>query len=501
MRTRAVREGSVGLLFLLGLGLFGGLFVWLRGLSVGARTYKAVIDFPTVNGLQQGAPVRFRGVNVGKISAIRPKPNGVEVDAEITPADLIIPRNVIIEANQSGIISEVSVDITPQQKLLGREVAALPLDPNCDRTLIVCNGSQLQGQIGISTDEFIRSSTRFLNVYSNEELYKNVNAAARNASIAADQVSVLTRELSSLTKVTRQQVSSFSTTTNSVERAVNQISATTTKTATSFGATADQIRLTATGANRLITNLDNLLTTNRSSLVTALNNLTQTSVQLRSTVNSLTPALNRVNQGQLIQNLETLTANAAQASANLRDVSNALNSPTNLLTLQQTLDSARVTFGNAQKITSDLDELTGDPAFRNNLRDLVNGLSSLVSSTQQIQQQVQVAQTLDSVKSVVKNPETETFKLDSSLAIPKIPTVDRKFASTQKSQQSKSYTASSKKEESLTKEIQPQWLLDLKKSSKRNSELSRKRELKQQLPTNNQLPTTNYQLPISLFDR
>lgn len=468
MRTRAVREGSVGLLFLLGLGLFAGLFLWLRGLSIGERTYRAVINFPRVNGLQEGAPVRFRGVNVGKISAVRPKPNGVEVDADITPADLIIPRDVIVEANQSGIISEVSVDITPRQELATAEVAALPLEPNCDRTLIVCNGSQLQGQIGISTDEFIRSSTRFLQVYSNEELYKNVNAAARNASIAADQVSQLTRELSSLTKVTRQQVSSFSNTTNSVEKAVNQLSATTTKTATSFGATADQIRLTAAGANRLIANLDNLLSTNRSSLVTALNNLSQTSQQLRSTVNSLTPALNRVNQGELIQNLETLTANAAQASANLRDVSNALNNPTNLLTLQQTLDSARVTFQNAQKISSDLDELTGDPAFRNNVRDLVNGLSSLVSSTQQLQQQVQVTQTLDSVTSVVKNPKTDTLNLNSKLASPKTPTLDRKFAPTEKTQ-SKTYIADSKKQSPI-KEIQPQWLLDLKESSKGNSE-------------------------------
>lgn len=468
MRTRAVREGSVGLLFLLGLGLFGGLFLWLRGLSIGERTYRAVINFPRVNGLQQGAPVRFRGVNVGKISAVRPKPNGVEVDADITPADLIIPRDVIVEANQSGIISEVSVDITPRQELATAEVAALPLEPNCDRTLIVCNGSQLQGQIGISTDEFIRSSTRFLQVYSNEELYKNVNAAARNASIAADQVSQLTRELSSLTKVTRQQVSSFSNTTNSVEKAVNQLSATTTKTATSFDATADQIRLTAAGANRLIANLDNLLTTNRSSLVTALNNLSQTSQQLRSTVNSLTPALNRVNQGELIQNLETLTANAAQASANLRDVSNALNNPTNLLTLQQTLDSARVTFQNAQKISSDLDELTGDPAFRNNVRDLVNGLSSLVSSTQQLQQQVQVTQTLDSVTSVVKNPKTDTLNLNSKVAIPKVPTLDRKFTPTEKTQ-SKTYIADTKRQSPI-KEMQPQWLLDLKESSKGNSE-------------------------------
>ncbi len=515
MRTRAVREGSVGLLFLLGLGLFVGLFLWLRGLSVGERSYKAVINFPIVNGLQEGGTVRFRGVNVGKISTIRPKPNGVEVDAEISPANLIIPRDVIVEANQSGLISEVNVDITPQRELPRGEVTALPLDPNCDRTLIICNGSQLQGQIGISTDELIRNSTRFLQVYSNQELFNNVNAAARNASIAANSVSQLTRELSVFTRATGQQLGSFAATTNSVQRAANQISASTTKTASSLDATAAQFKLTAVQANRLIANLDSLLTTNRSSLVTALNNLAQTSQQLRTTVNNLTPTLNRVNQGQLIQNLETLTANAAQASANLRDVSNALNNPTNLLTLQQTLDSARVTFGNAQKITSDLDELTGDPAFRNNVRDLINGLSSLVSSTQQIQQQVQVAQTLDSVTSVVNNPQADTLKLGSNVAISKIPTVDRKFAS-RETQQS-NYTASSKKGEFLAKKTQPQWLLDLKASRKGNSQFAidpgatlreRNSELKTHLPiTNYQLPTTNYQLPltdyqlpISLFD-
>lgn len=463
MRTRAVREGSVGLFFLLGVGIFAGLFLWLRGLSVGERTYKAVIEFPRVNGMQEGAAVRFRGVNVGKISALRPLPNGVEVDVAISPADLLIPRDVLVEANQSGIISEVSVDITPRKQLSEGAVAAKPLDPNCDRNLIVCNGSRLQGQIGISTDEFIRSSTRFLNVYSNEELYSNVNAAARNASIAAAQVAQLTRELSTLSKVTQRQVSSFSATNSSVQKAVNQLSASSDKTAAQF-------RLTATDVSRLVQNLDSLVTTNRSSLVTVLNNLTQTSQQLRTTVNSLTPTVNRVTQGKLIDNLETLTANAAQASANLRDASNTLNNPNNIVVLQQTLDSARVTFQNAQKITSDLDELTGDPAFRDNLRQLVNGLSGLVSSTQQLQQQIQVAESLNSVKAAVNNSESGSLSLDSNAqAIPQISTWDRASLSTvKKSQLPIAYpaTSSTKIIEPPASNSLPPWLLKLKQSSK-----------------------------------
>ena len=122
--------------------------------------------------------------------------------------------------------------------------------------------------------------------------------------------------------------------------------------------------------------------------------MSKTSAELRTVVSNLNPAINRIAQGELIKNLETLSANAAQTSANLRDMTGALNNPFTLLVLQQTLDSARVTFQNAQKITSDLDDLTGDPAFRNKLRNLVNGLSDLVSSTNQLQEQVEVARFL-----------------------------------------------------------------------------------------------------------
>lgn len=403
MRTRTIREGSVGLLLLLGVGVFIGVALWLRGFSVGKRSYTAVISFANVSGMQEGAIVRYRGVDVGKISAIRPQSNSVEVDMEISPPDLMIPRDALIEANQSGLISEVTIDITPQKPLPSGVVLANPLDKNCDRKLIICDGSRVQGQVGISVQELFRATSRFASVYSNPEIYTNVNAAAKNASDAAAGVAQLTRDLSSLTKATQQQLSNFSTATNSLQQ-------TATQTATQLTATAEQIRLTTAQANRLIANLDSVVTTNRSSLTTALNNITQTSQQLRTTVNSLSPTLNRVSQGELIQNLETLSANAAQASANLRDVSNAFNKPTNLVVLQQTLDSARVTFQNTQKITSDLDELTGDPAFRENLRQLVNGLSGLVSSTQQLQQEAEVAQSLNYLTAVT-TPQAGTLNL------------------------------------------------------------------------------------------
>lgn len=398
MRSRTVREGSVGLLILLGIGLLGGFILWLRGVQLNKRSYTAIVSFTNVGGMQNGATVRYRGVNVGSITAIRPGANGVEVEMEISPADIIIPRNAVIEANQSGLISEVSIDITPQTQLSPQLVVAKPLDEKCDRNLIICDGSRLQGKIGISLDALIRSSTNFASLYGNPKLYADLNTAVNNAASAAASVTELTRELEVLSKSTRQQLGTFSGAATSVQQAANEISNSTSKTITQFGTTADKLNSTTANVNRLVNNVDNLVTTNRSTLVTTLDNLNQASEQLQVTFGGLSPTINRFNQGQLIRNLETLSANAAEASANLRDASNALNNPNNILVLQQTLDSARVTFANAQKITSDLDELTGDPQFRRNVREIVDGLSGLVSSTQQLQQQVQVAERLDSTE-------------------------------------------------------------------------------------------------------
>ena len=369
MRSRMVREGSVGLLILAGVGLFGGLILWLRGFNPSNRSFSVLVEFATTGGVQPGSPVRYRGVTVGRISRISPNPNGVAIQIDIAPADLIIPRDSEVTVNQSGLLGETVLDIIPRKPLPDGVMAAKPLDRDCNQEIILCEGSRINGTLGISTDELVRASIKFATVYSDPQFTGNINSLTKNSSDAAAQIVILSKEVTALVKSARQEVGTFSGTAKSISNA-----------ATQFGLTIGQV--------------NSLITANRATLVSTLDNLNQTSGQLRLTVTRLSPTLDRIQQGQLIQNLETLSANAAQASINLRDVSVRLNNPSNLTVLQQTLDSARATFQNAQKITADLDELTGDPQLRNDLRNLIKGLSGLTSSTQQLQQQAQVAQVL-----------------------------------------------------------------------------------------------------------
>ena len=393
MRSRTVREGSVGLFILLGLGVLGGVALWLRGFNPSNQSYRAIIQFPEVAGIQNGAAVNYRGVAIGRVVNVRAGANAVEVEVEISPATLVLPKNATVEANQSGLIGSTTIDLTPKATLPAEAVAQNPLAGNCRSELVVCNGDRLAGDVGVSFSALVRSSTRFSELFSNPEFFAEVRSLTRNSAQAAASVSQLSGEVTKLTKSVQQDLGKLSTAASS--------------SATSVGAAATQLGLTAAQVN-------GLLSENRSSLVTTLNSLDQTSRQVQDLVGALSP---QIKNGTIVQNLETLSANAAAASTNLRNLTDNVGSSDNMLMLQQTLDSARATFQNAQKITADLDELTGDPALRRRLRDLINGFSKLVSSSQQLQRQAAIAQALTQDPSVASSTPLDASPSPADVAL------------------------------------------------------------------------------------
>ncbi|MEQ9483087.1 MlaD family protein [Coleofasciculus sp. F4-SAH-05] len=415
MRSRTIREGSVGLLILVGLAVLAGLAIWIRGLKFGDRSYSFVVNFPNVAGMKEGATVRYRGVDVGNITDIQATTNGVDVTIEIASEDLVIPEDVAIEANQSGLIGETSVDITPLREVSSNIQSMNPLKSECNSDVIICSGEQIEGEIGVSFIELLRNTDRLTTIYTDPLFFNNINSLAQNASLAASGIAQLAGELSLLSRSVRQEVGGFSQASDAITTAATQ-------TTQRIGDTADQFSQTAVQLNRLIASTNDLVTRNRAVLVGTLTSVSQTSEQLGVLLSDLRPTLENVNTtidlvnaqvdqadvSTIIENVETasenlvaLSANAAELSADLRDISNSLDSPSTAIVLQQLLDSARVTFENTQKITSDLEDLTGDPAFRQNLKELVNGLSELVSSTEQLEQQIEVAQVVESASAEI----------------------------------------------------------------------------------------------------
>ncbi len=474
MRSRTTREGSVGLLTLLGIGLFGALVLWLKGVELGKRSYKFIVEFESASGIELGTSVKYRGINVGQVVEIKPGLNGVDITLEIKPEDLIIPRDVFIQGNISSFIGTAQIDIIPRSRIPESEVSANALSSTCPQ-IIICNNDRLQGEAGIEMQQLLRAGIRLVDLYSDPELFNNVKIIAENTANASAEASRLAKQLSDLSETIKREMEGLSqylredvdnitgiiqaevggltqtlegeiggltqilegeiggltntverdldSLTKTLEREVNNISneitivtktmqESTAKVSSAAVASANSVEEVANKFSLTIEQINAIVNTNRSTLVATLDNIEKTTEELAVLMESLSPIISEVERGEFISNLEILSTNAVETSANLRDISSDLNSPTNIIMLQQTLDSARATFENVQKMTSDLDDITGDERFRESLKQIINGLGNLFSSTKQLEQQTRMAKNIESL--LKESSSSEISKLRES---------------------------------------------------------------------------------------
>ena len=396
MRSRTIKEGSIGLLIIASILIFGGFVLWIKGFAFGKKSYTITADFPDVNGIQVGDGVRYRGLNVGRINDILPDTNGVKVEIEIDSVDLLIPKDATVKAKSSGLIGETFVDIVPEADLAKDTANMSPLAADCDSAKILCDRASLQGEKGLTIDDLLPFTYRFSKAYGEPEFVAKVDSAVANASVAAGEVANLTRDTSALINDLKQEIAGVSDATAAITNVANSTSSELVTTAKTYQETAEQI-------SRLATNVEKLIDQNETSLATTLTSIETTSDRLQGLVTKIDTTVEATDTKKLASNLEELTTNAAAASQDLKSISATFSTDESLVSLQQTLDSARVTFDNAQKITADLESITGDPAFLENVRELVNGLSNLVSTTESLEQQMQASKVIKPMEKALRD--------------------------------------------------------------------------------------------------
>jgi phospholipid/cholesterol/gamma-HCH transport system substrate-binding protein len=332
MRSRTLREGSLGLFILMGIGLASGLILWLKGVKLGRQSYQFIARFPEVTGIQTGSAVRYRGVVVGKIASIQPGVNGVDVTLEISSSNFQIPRHVKIEANQGGFIGETAIDIAPLSTDVFTNSTNLPdpLSPNCNDRLIICNGDHLSGTMGVSFAELMRASTQFTETFSDPKFFTQITALTENSTNAVEGIATLTTDLSELSQSLKEELNALS---DSALLATGTI-----------GQAADQLSLTAGEIASLATTVNSLVENNQSSLVTTLDNFNLTAremASLASTVNGLVEN----NQSSLVTTLENVNLTAGEM-ARLASTVNTL--------VEGNRSSLVVTLDNVSQMSADL---------------------------------------------------------------------------------------------------------------------------------------------------
>jgi phospholipid/cholesterol/gamma-HCH transport system substrate-binding protein len=365
VNRRGVREGLTGLLFLVGLAVFGGLILWINNFRPGESTYQFSVIFPDGNGVAVGAPVRLRGVRIGQVISVAPSVDQVKVTV-LVEQSILIPTQSKITVSQSGLIGETFVDIIPKKGIQPSKVAFADFvgqcktNPNAESKELICPNSDIaQGVSPVRLAQLLESFNK-LAVRVDDKFLDNLDITIQEIGGAA-------RKLGTISGDVRKVSTSFEKVATSVNRNVDSLGSagkSVEKAGRSVGGAADTLKV--------------VVTDNRKNLAVTLSNLSTASGDLKAVLAELRPTLAN---GQFGKDLTRLASNAAAAAENVRKITDGISDPATIDSLRETLDAARVTFQNAQKITSDLDEVTGDPNFRKNLRKLVDGLGQLVSTT------------------------------------------------------------------------------------------------------------------------
>ncbi|KAG4958864.1 hypothetical protein JHK87_035497 [Glycine soja] len=181
---RSIWEGGVGLFLVSGAVLFALSLAWLKGFQMRSklRKYTATFEFDQACGICTGTPVRIRGVTVGDVIGVNPSLRSIEAIVEIEDDKTIIPRNSLVEVNQSGLLMETIIDITPRDPI--PTPSAGPLDPECSKeALIVCDREKIKGIEGVSLDKLVGIFTRLGQDVEKIGIANSYSLAERAASI------------------------------------------------------------------------------------------------------------------------------------------------------------------------------------------------------------------------------------------------------------------------------------------------------------------------------
>ncbi len=110
---------KVGILAISAIIILLFTVLWVKGKAI-SNAERITVSFNDVNGMRSGSGVQMMGVRIGQVEEIKPKidenKSHVDIKFVITEPNIVIPKASEISIQQSGIIGEQFLEITPPRE-------------------------------------------------------------------------------------------------------------------------------------------------------------------------------------------------------------------------------------------------------------------------------------------------------------------------------------------------------------------------------------------------
>jgi len=215
-----------------GLAILFALIVWIGNFAVGHRTYQTRLCFENAAGIHAGTIVRLRGVHIGQVVDVSPQPQAVVVTADVMDRKTIIPKDSKVESNQSGLISETIIDITPLNasefdravsNIAGDKSKVLdPLSKNCNSDLIACHTDMMLGVSGTSYDGLVRETTALVSAVNQFAKRENIPQDYKAVMSAMKKLDILSVEATDFLRSSKSIMKQLSSSSESLQNTLSK---------------------------------------------------------------------------------------------------------------------------------------------------------------------------------------------------------------------------------------------------------------------------------------
>lgn len=191
---RSVREALVGFSLLAAIGGGFGLWLWLRGVSLGRGNWSVTASFADASGLAERSPVSYRGVLVGSVRAVRVTNRAVLADLEITDPSLRLARPVVAQVGTSSLLGgDAQVALISGGSPLPEGTPG-PRERSCDSRRMLCQDALVPGVSTASLQSVTATVQKLLNQADRDKLVQKMVAATASFEQTAREAEKLSKE-------------------------------------------------------------------------------------------------------------------------------------------------------------------------------------------------------------------------------------------------------------------------------------------------------------------
>lgn len=191
---RSVREALVGFSLLAAISGGLGLWLWLRGVSLGRSNWTMTASFADAAGLAERSPVSYRGVVVGSVRSVKITSRAVLAELEITDPSLRLARPVVAQVGTSSLLGgDAQVALLSSGPPLPESLPG-PRERGCDSRRMLCQDAQVPGLATATIQSVTDMVQKLLDQADRDKLVQKMVAATASFEATAREAEKLSKD-------------------------------------------------------------------------------------------------------------------------------------------------------------------------------------------------------------------------------------------------------------------------------------------------------------------